>query len=89
MNQINRIEEFISSIENGEIRDDSQSFVLNGELSSIAGDNGWKCPNSTPNGCSGTNRKCVNTQGACGASDNKGRCSNSDSTTTSPTSTCI
>ena len=84
MNQINRIEEFISSIENGEIRDDSQSFVVNGDLSSIAGDNGWKCSNSTQDGCSGTNRKCTNNKGACGASTNRGRCSNSDSTSVVP-----
>ena len=75
-NQLEKIEEFISSIENEEIGEKTQSFVISKDLSSVGGAYNSRCENTSTSGCAGSNFNCENSRYSCSATSNHGQCSN-------------
>ncbi|MCD8032432.1 MAG: hypothetical protein LUF85_16815 [Bacteroides sp.] len=75
--QLIRIEEFVTSLENPILEENQQAVVLQSELSVIAGDNGT-CSNDGALSCSGINKRCTNYGHVCDTSDNGKNCKNYD-----------
>lgn len=87
--QLNRISSFIESLEGEQLNDQSQSFLLQTDLSSIGGSNGGDCKNSSSDACNKVNGgACENSNNSCQSATNLGACKNiGEGTETPPPST--
>lgn len=75
--QLEKIEEFVSSIESTQMTDEQQSLVLSSSVNVIGGANGsGQCTNYDKAACGGENKRCTNHNGVCGTSDNLRNCVN-------------
>lgn len=74
--QLEKIREFVRTIESSQMTDEQQSLVLSASTVIIGGSNGrGECSNYDADACGGVNRRCTN-YGVCGTSDNTKNCIN-------------
>lgn len=74
--QLEKIKEFVNTIESSQMTDEQQSLVLSSSVSVIGGTNGsGQCSNYDADACGGVNKRCTN-YGVCGTSDNTKNCIN-------------
>ena len=74
--QLEKINEFVRTIESSQMTDEQQSLVLSASATVIGGSNGkGECSNYDADACGGVNIRCTN-YGVCGTSDNKRNCVN-------------
>jgi predicted ATPase len=75
--QLEKIKEFVNTIESSQMTDEQQSLVLSSCVTVIGGSNGsGQCTNYEVSACGGTNKNCTNYNGVCGTSDNRKSCIN-------------
>ena len=75
--QLEKIKEFVNTIESSQMTDEQQSLVLSSSVTVIGGSNGsGQCSNYDASACGGTNKRCTNYNGVCGTSDNTKSCIN-------------
>ena len=74
--QLEKIIEFVNTIESSRMTDEQQSFVLSSPLTVSGGSNSsGQCTNYDAEACGGVNKRCTN-YGVCGTSDNIRNCTN-------------
>lgn len=80
--QLERIKEFVSTIESTQMTEEQQSIILSSTTNVIGSANGrGQCSNYDVDACGGVNKRCTN-YGVCGTSDNRRNCVNKPTTIT-------